>query len=195
MLSVLEVNMKWFRLLDKYLEPTLIVIAISTMTTLLCLQIALRLFDATIAWAEELARYLFVWAMYLSISYCIRDDRHIRIRVFIDKLPGNWTQFSLIVTDLIYLAFSATVAWFGFKVINRSLQLGQSAPAMEIPIACLYASVLVCAILSCVRLVTSIYQRTRALSNTSERIRFSRQHYRHLKAKYRTSNRLLELNE
>ena len=186
--------MKWFRLLDKYLEPTLIVIAISMMTTLLCLQIALRLFDATIAWAEELARYLFVWVMYLSISYCIRDDRHIRIRVFIDKLPGNWTQFSLIVSDLIYLAFSATVAWFGFKVINRSLQLGQIAPAMEIPIACLYASVLVCAILSCVRLVTSIYQRTRALSNTSERIRFSRQRYRHLKAKYRTSNRLLELN-
>ncbi|EJE3286961.1 TRAP transporter small permease [Vibrio sp. zbq_19] len=186
--------MKWFRLLDKYLEPTLIVIAISTMTTLLCLQIALRLFDATIAWAEELARYLFVWAMYLSISYCIRDDRHIRIRVFIDKLPGNWTQFSLIASDLIYLAFSATVAWFGFKVINRSLQLGQIAPAMEIPIACLYASVLVCAILSCVRLVTSIYQRTSALSNTSERIRFSRQRYRHLKAKYRTSNRLLELN-
>ena len=143
---------------------------------------------------EELARYLFVWAMYLSISYCIRDDRHIRIRVFIDKLPGNWTQFSLIVSDLIYLAFSATVAWFGFKVINRSLQLGQIAPAMEIPIACLYASVLVCAILSCVRLVTSIYQRTSTLSNTSERIRFSRQRYRHLKAKYRTSNRLLELN-
>ncbi len=29
---------------------------------LLCLQITLRLFDASIAWAEELARYLFVWA-------------------------------------------------------------------------------------------------------------------------------------
>ncbi|EPD6976812.1 TRAP transporter small permease [Vibrio sp. Vb2704] len=186
--------MKWFRLLDKYLEPTLIVIAISAMTTLLCLQIALRLFDATIAWAEELARYLFVWAMYLSISYCIRDDRHIRIRVFIDKLPGNWTQFSLIVSDLIYLAFSATVAWFGFKVINRSLQLGQIAPAMEIPIACLYASVLVCALLSCARLVTSIYQRVNACSTSNERVRFSRQRYRHIKAKYRTSNRLLEFN-
>lgn len=144
--------------------------------------------------AEELARYLFVWAMYLSISYCIRDDRHIRIRVFIDKLPGNWTQFSLIVSDLIYLAFSATVAWFGFKVINRSLQLGQIAPAMEIPIACLYASVLVCALLSCARLVTSIYQRVNACSTSNERVRFSRQRYRHIKAKYRTSNRLLEFN-
>ncbi|MFH0257872.1 TRAP transporter small permease [Vibrio rumoiensis] len=186
--------MKWFRLLDKYLEPTLIVIAISTMTILLCLQIALRLFDASIAWAEELARYLFVWAMYLSISYCIRDDRHIRIRMFVDKLPDNWSQYSLIASDFIYLAFSATVAWFGFKVVNRSLQLGQIAPAMEIPIACLYASVLVSAVLSCARLVVSIYGRVNARSSSNERIRFSRERYRHIKAKHRTSNRLLELN-
>ncbi|EPP5372698.1 TRAP transporter small permease [Vibrio cholerae] len=164
------------------------------MTILLCLQITLRLFDATIAWAEELARYLFVWAMYLSISYCIRDDRHIRIRVFIDKLPGKCTLLSLIVSDIIYLAFSSTVAWFGFKVINRSLQLGQIAPAMEIPIACLYASVLICALLSSVRLLTSIYLRVRNLSAPVERTRFSRQQYRYLKAKHRTSNRILELN-
>ena len=186
--------MKWFRLLDKYLEPTLIVIAISTMTTLLCLQITLRLFDATIAWVEELARYLFVWAMYLSISYCIRDDRHIRIRVFIDKLNGNWTQLSLIISDLIHLAFNTTVAWFGFKVIGRSLQLGQIAPAMEIPIACLYGSVLACSILSCFRLLNSIYQRAKTFSNSGARQPFSPQRYQTLKEKYRASNQLLELN-
>ena len=61
--------MKIFRWLNMYFEPVLIVSAISLMTGLLCLQIILRLFDATIPWFEELARYLFVWAMYLSISY------------------------------------------------------------------------------------------------------------------------------
>lgn len=186
--------MKWFRLLDKYFEPTLIVFAITTMTTLLCVQIALRMFDATIPWAEELARYLFVWAMYLSISYCIRDDRHIRIRVFIDKLPGNGTQYALIISDLIYLAFSSTVAWFGFKVISRSLKLGQIAPAMEVPIACLYASVLVCALLSSIRLVVSIRQRVLGLHKSTDTVRFSMRRYRQLKAKHRTSNRLLELS-
>ncbi|TKF03632.1 TRAP transporter small permease [Vibrio kanaloae] len=186
--------MKWFRLFDRYFEPTLIVFSISLMTALLCLQITLRLFDASIAWAEELARYLFVWAMYLSISYCIRDDRHIRIRIFIDKLPGIGTQLILILSDLIYLAFSSTVAWFGFKVINRSLQLGQIAPAMEIPIAFLYASVLTSALLSCLRLLNSINQRIRNISSSNQQVRFSSQQYRYLKAKHRTSNRLLELN-
>ncbi|NOH63168.1 MULTISPECIES: TRAP transporter small permease [Vibrio] len=186
--------MKWFRLLDKYFEPSLIVIAISTMTALLCLQIALRLFDATIAWAEELSRYLFVWAMYLSISYCIKHDRHIRIRVFVDKLPGGLPKISLIISDVIYLVFSSVVAWFGFKVINRSLQLGQIAPAMEIPVACLYASVLVCAILSILRLIVSIYQRLCGLSAPSQPTRFCSDRYRQLKAKYKASNRMQELN-
>ncbi|KDN29984.1 C4-dicarboxylate ABC transporter permease [Vibrio fortis] len=186
--------MKWFRLFDRYFEPTLIVFSITLMTALLCLQITLRLFDASIPWAEELARYLFVWAMYLSISYCIRDDRHIRIRLFIDKLPGNLAHYSLILSDLIYLAFSCTVAWFGFTVIGRSLKLGQIAPAMEIPIACLYASVLVCAILSAIRLVVSINKRISIIAYSPKSERFTQRRYRHLKAKHRTSNRLLELS-
>ncbi|MBW3695341.1 TRAP transporter small permease [Vibrio sp. T187] len=186
--------MKWLRALDRYFEPSLIVISISLMTIILCVQIGLRMFDATIAWAEELARYLFVWAMYLSISYCIRDDRHIRIRIIVDKLPGAWSHASLIVSDLIHLAFSGIVAWFGFHVIQRSLQLGQIAPAMEIPIACLYASVLVCALLSAVRLGVSIYKRINQIMSPATSLRFSARRYRHLKAKYRTSNRLLELS-
>ncbi|WP_428774496.1 TRAP transporter small permease [Vibrio sp.] len=186
--------MKWLRLLDKYFEPALIVFAITLMTALLCAQIALRLFDATIAWAEELARYLFVWAMYLSISYCIRDDRHIRIRIFINKLPSRWKQYSLIVSDVIYFAFSSSVAWFGFTVINRSLTLGQIAPAMEIPVAFLYASVLVCAVLSCIRLVAGIRQKIFFSTKPLKSGRFSADHYRGLKNKHRTENQLLEPN-
>ncbi len=186
--------MKWFRFLDKYLEPSLIVVAISAMTALLCVQIVLRAFDATIPWAEELARYLFVWAMYLSISYCIKDDRHIRIRILVDKLPAKIGQGLLIVSDLIFMAFMLAVTWYGHSVIERSLKLGQIAPAMEIPVACLYASVLVCAVLSVIRLGVSIKQRVATMFEPSKVAqRFSWARYIHLKAKHRTSNRLLEL--
>lgn len=147
------------RWLDKHFEPTLIITAISLMTGLLCLQIVLRLFDATIPWAEELARYLFVWAMYLSISYCIKDDRHIRIRVLVDLLPKRGREAVLVLADLIFMAFSMSVAWFGYQVVMRSLALGQIAPALEIPIAVLYCSVLVGSVLNIIRLSSSIWRR------------------------------------
>lgn len=65
---------------------------------------------------------------------------------------------------------------------------------MEIPVACLYASVLVCAVLSVIRLGVSIKQRVLSLFEPSKVVqRFSSSRYIHLKAKHRTSNRLLEL--
>ncbi|UJF17919.1 TRAP transporter small permease [Vibrio sp. SS-MA-C1-2] len=157
--------MNILRWLDKYFEPTLIVITISLMTLILGIQVLLRPFDLNIAWAEELARYLFVWAMYLSISYCIRDDRHIRIRIFIDKLPLKYNQLMLVIADLFYLAFSSVVTWYGYHVIARSLKLGQIAPALEIPVAVLYCSVVICAAISVIRLLINIYKRVHVIKN------------------------------
>lgn len=132
--------------------------------------------------------------MYLSISYCIKDDRHIRIRILVDKLPAKIGQSLLILSDLIFMAFMLAVTWYGHSVIERSLKLGQIAPAMEIPVACLYASVLVCAVLSVIRLGVSIKKRVLSLFEPSKVVqRFSSSRYIHLKAKHRTSNRLLEL--
>lgn len=100
----------------------------------------------------------------------------------------------LILSDLIFMAFMLAVTWYGHSVIERSLKLGQIAPAMEIPVACLYASVLVCAVLSVIRLGVSIKQRVLSLFEPSKVVqRFSSSRYIHLKAKHRTSNRLLEL--
>lgn len=151
--------MKIFRWLNMYFEPVLIVSAISLMTGLLCLQIILRLFDATIPWFEELARYLFVWAMYLSISYCIKNDRHIRIRIIVDKLSIKAREIVLTFSDLLFMFISALIVFYSFKVIERSLDLGQIAPAMEIPIAVLYSSVLLGTILNVIRLFVCIYNR------------------------------------
>ena len=84
---------KLFRRLEKYFEPVVIVALVSGMTMLIGVQIVLRLFGASMPEAEEIARYLFVWAMYLSISYAIRDNRHIRISAVIDRLPAALRLF------------------------------------------------------------------------------------------------------
>lgn len=151
---------KLLRLLEKYFEPLIIVALVSGMTALICAQIVLRLFGASLPEAEEVARYLFVWAMYLSISYAIRDQRHIRISVLIDRLPAAARLFADNCVDIIFLLYSIAVASFGWRLIRRSLELGQIAPATQWPIAALYGSVLVGAVLCILRLSIRIAQRT-----------------------------------
>ena len=161
--------MRFWHYLDKYFEPVLIVSAIGVMTTLLCVQIVLRFFDVSLIWAEELARYLFVWAMYLSISYCIKEHRHIRIRALLDLLPEKIAEGFLIVADLCFFGFSVLVLYYGFHLIEKSLALGQIAPALEISVAWLYASVVVGALLNALRLCVSIKERVIKIGSTQSK--------------------------
>ncbi|MCH7695471.1 MAG: TRAP transporter small permease [Proteobacteria bacterium] len=150
---------KIFLLLERYFEPVCIVTLITLMTAIICLQIVLRLFDASLSGAEEIARFLFVWAMYLSISYAIRDDRHIRITFLVDKLPDTGRTLAYNCADLVFLGYSVIVVFFGYRVISRSLELGQIAPATEMPVAVLYGSVLIGCILNVIRIVMRLRQR------------------------------------
>ena len=150
---------KSFLLLERYFEPVCIVTLITLMTAIICLQIVLRIFDASLSEAEEIARFLFVWAMYLSISYAIRDDRHIRITFLVDKLPRNGRALAYNCSDLVCLAYSVVVVFFGYRVISRSLELGQIAPATEMPVAVLYGSVLIGCMLNVIRIVVRLHRR------------------------------------
>lgn len=156
-----------FLILEEYFEPVCIVILIASMTLLIFVQIILRVFDASLPQAEEVARYLFVWAMYLSISYAIRDERHIRILFLIEKLPTFGRNLALNCADIIFLLYSLAVFYYGFHVVNQSLELGQIAPATELPVAVLYASVVVSSALGVVRLVLRMYKRAIALNESA----------------------------
>ena len=152
------------RLLDRYFEPVLIVGLVSAMTLLIVLQVLLRIFDASLSQAEEGARILFVWAVYLSISYAIRDNRHVRVTVIVDSFPEFFRQLARNIADLVFFAYSAVVVVFGVQIVRRSLELGQIAPATELPVAVIYASVVVSSSLCIVRLGKRIWQRTRRLN-------------------------------
>ena len=146
---------------ERSFEPILIVILLVLMIGIIFVQVLARLLDISWPVAEEVARFMFVWAMYLGISYSIRDMRHIRITFFVDKLDGSLKEFVNNCADLIFLLYSILVVAVGYVVVQRSLELGQIAPATEWPVAVVYASVVVGSALNVWRLVNRIMARKR----------------------------------
>lgn len=62
--------MKILKWLDNYLELTVSVFLMSLMTVLIFLQVIMRyVMHNSLSWSEELARYTFVWLIYIAISY------------------------------------------------------------------------------------------------------------------------------
>ncbi|WP_216819526.1 TRAP transporter small permease [Vibrio sp. ArtGut-C1] len=154
--------------MDKYFEPSIIVTFTLGLFTFIFLEIVLRPFNISIAWSGEAARFLFVWVIYLGISYAIRNGRHIRVLALVKLLPVKTQQFLNLVSNLVFLSYQGIVLYHAIKITEKSFRLGQLAPAMEIPLAFLYVCLVVSAALSIIRLSITIKRDISILFNISE---------------------------
>ena len=74
--------------LDENLEEVLLVIALAAMAVIMGIQVIARyIFGASLSWSEELTRYIFIWAGFLSVSYCTKKCISIKIEQFVAMFP------------------------------------------------------------------------------------------------------------
>ncbi len=69
-------------------EEFIIIPLIFAMSFIIFIQVITRyVFHNSLTWSEELARYLFVWLVYFSVSFTARRQKHIRIDAAINLYP------------------------------------------------------------------------------------------------------------
>ena len=74
---------KFLRWLDINFEPLCMTVMFYLMSGLMVLQVILRFaFHTGFAWGEEVSRFIFVWLVFLSIPYAVRNARHIALTLF-----------------------------------------------------------------------------------------------------------------
>lgn len=74
--------------LDENLEEVLLVIALAAMAVIMGIQVIARyIFGASLSWSEELTRYIFIWAGFLSVSYCTKKCISINDRAVCGDVP------------------------------------------------------------------------------------------------------------
>jgi TRAP-type C4-dicarboxylate transport system permease small subunit len=67
--------------------------------------VARYLFNHPFFWADEVTVYTFTWVAFLGSALALRDNRHIGISFFVEKLPRGAQGVLGIVADAIVLAF------------------------------------------------------------------------------------------
>lgn len=99
-------NKKWLHFIDDKFEEVLCGGCLSLMTICILTQVFLRfVFSSAAPWAEELAVYSMIFAVYLGASMAIKERSHIRILIIVNLLP-KWAQLiSIMIADLIWLGF------------------------------------------------------------------------------------------
>lgn len=77
--------------------------------------VAVRFFypPGTLELADEVQVYIMVWAVMLSLGAVTVADRHVRADLFVNLFPAPARRAAEVFADLLGLAFSGMLLWFG----------------------------------------------------------------------------------
>lgn len=157
--------MKILKFLDDYFEMSVCIVLMSAMTLVLAVQVFMRyVMQSSLTWSEELARYIFVWLIYMGISYGAKIMKHIRIEAAVLLLPQKGQRYAEILGDILFLGFALFVVVTSWGIVQKQLMLGQTSPAIQMPMWMLYSAPMVGFALTAVRQVQAIVHRVRLLA-------------------------------
>ena len=127
------------------------------MTILLFVQVVTRYcFGHAVTWAEEVATILFVWMVYLGVAAAVLSRKHLKIDAFVEILPFKAKKTLLIISNVIFLAFSLYIIFPMMSLVNNYAAKSAASPILKIPQALSYVVMPLCFLLTAIRLVQEI---------------------------------------
>lgn len=150
--------------LDENFEAIVCGTLMCVMTLIIFIQVVMRyVFKSSLAWSEELARYCFVWLIYVGAAYGCKKLQHIRIDAGLLLLPKKIRPYIVILSELLIISFSVYIVITGVLLVDFQVAYGKVSPAMEIPMAFVNAAPVVGFGLIIIRQCQNVIQRIKQL--------------------------------
>lgn len=122
----------------EWLLKALVIVGNGVMLLLVFAQVITRyIFNYTPHFGEELARYLFVWVVFLSLPLVAKYGGHMAIETLTSRVHGATLKFLNIMADIFTIAFLCIMVVCGIQMVIRTSY--QTSPAMMIPMSWVYA--------------------------------------------------------
>jgi TRAP-type C4-dicarboxylate transport system permease small subunit len=127
------------KIIDKNLEEVLLVFLLSLMSVLIGVQIVMRyVVGESLTWSEELARYCFIWATYIGVSYAVKVGAHIRVDAVTNMLPVSTRRYVNLFSYFMFIVFAALVMKEGYALSAKIFSFGQASSSLGLPMGYVY---------------------------------------------------------
>lgn len=124
---------------------------VATLVTALALTLALvvmaaqvifrYLFNDSLYWAEEVARYALVWSSMIGAAVAYRHGGHVSVTDVVKRLPSGLQRQTMRAVHALVFAFGAFLLWQGWALTMRNFARHQLSTSLEIEIAWIYLSI------------------------------------------------------
>lgn len=116
-----------------------LIFLLATMSVIIFVNVVMRYAtDASLEWAEEVARYLMIWLTFLGAGPVLRYGGHIAVENLQDALPGKVAVAVRVLVAALLLVFFCFMVWYGWLYMQRTMH--QMTPVTQIPFAWVYSA-------------------------------------------------------
>lgn len=113
------------------LEEYALVYTLAFCVVIISFQVIMRyVFNNSLSWTEEAAKYLFIWLIWLGTSIAAKERSHISLEIVTNKLKGRAKAVLDIVAKLIWVAMCLFLLVNGLEVVQGMIGRGKTASAM-----------------------------------------------------------------
>lgn len=154
----------------RLLEWVLILTA-SAMVLLTFWQVIARyLLQISVPYAEEIARLMIVWCIFIGGALANRKSEHVKVEAFTNLLPGFLQKLFSLLAQLLIIAFSYAMIVYGQQYVLRvwpdcSTSLGYSRGWFFIPNVVAGVITMIYSILNVIHIIRSFFVKAEKTSS------------------------------
>ncbi len=148
------------KILDNAVEAVAgTLVAVIAVAVLLSVVYRYVLFRA-LTWADELPSFLFIWVVFLGAALGVKRGVHFEISAFVGGLPQNWRAALKKVALATETALALFLVIYGWELVELTRE--NRSPALDIPLAFVYAAVPLSGVLMILYLIPQFLARRHA---------------------------------
>jgi len=83
-------------------------------------------------WAEEIARYAFIYIAWIGASSAIKERAHIRIDVLLPLLSNRWRTIVFIFGDIFTLILAVIAVYWSMEPVINSIHFGSVTHGLRV---------------------------------------------------------------
>lgn len=150
--------MQWKKIFDYKLEEWVLLVSLIFIILLVFLQVLSRyIFNFSVGWTAELARYLLIWITWISTSYAIRHREHIRVDTLVKSFPLPVQKIIEVIVILLWSIFALVMAMVGTEIVMDIQMVNQKTSTLNLPMWVVYLIIPIGGFLMLIRLIQQLY--------------------------------------
>jgi TRAP-type C4-dicarboxylate transport system permease small subunit len=131
-------------------------VLLGVMVVVVFIQVIFRFFiQQPLSWSEEVARYVFVWIIWMGAAVVVKQGGHPGMDLLTKSFSPRWQRVTEVTMALLYAATLCTMVVTGFGLVYANMS--QPSPAMELPMGIPYAAVPLAAVIMLLNVVCYVF--------------------------------------